>query len=133
MMAQYSVHFSEEDFFNVDGDCLSLYPTSTPIPETGQFVVRNNGIYEISYVEYTIDNYYNITVQPILTQILNGDVIVVQNKDRYYRCINKDGVYGFKKINLLTLLKQNNNLEDRLDQLQEHVNQLQKYVNELIH
>jgi hypothetical protein len=132
MMAQYQVQYSDDDFFHVEGDYCKMHSTVIPPPQVGSFVVKPSGIYEIAQVTYSMDDYYDIYIQPVVTQTADGDVIVVTNKNVYYRCINKDGVYGFKKITMLTLLNQNHNLENRLDQLQAHVNELQKYINKLI-
>lgn len=121
MTNQYSVQFSEEDLFHVEGAFCRMEANSDPRPATGQFVVKRDGIYEIAQVIYSMDNCYDVYMQPIVTQTQDGDIIVVADKERYYRCMNANDRYGFKKVTVASLLKDVNSLRERFDKLEHAV------------
>lgn len=124
MTAQYSVHFSEEDLFHIEGDYCRMYGNITPTPDLRHIVLKSHGVYEISHVSWSLDGHYDVYLQPVVTQAQHGDVIEVHNKDRYYRCHNKDSLYGFKKITILSLMNAIRDLEGKLAALETHVNNL---------
>lgn len=124
MASQYQVHFSEDDLFHIEGPFCRMHANIVPTPEIGHFVVRSDGIYEIKQCSWSTDTHYDVILQNVVTQTQDGDVIVVYNKDKYYKCHNKDNVYGFRKITLLSLMNTIYDLEHKLSKLQNHVNML---------
>lgn len=124
MTAQYQVQFSEEDLFHIEGDYGKMHANMLPTPDVAQYLVKSNGIYEIAHVSYSMDGHFDVYLRPVVTQTADGDIIVVQNKERYYRCINRDGHYGFRRITLLSLLGIIHSLEMKVSQLQQHISSL---------
>jgi hypothetical protein len=106
-----------------------MYSNTSPTPCAGNFIVRQDGIYEIVTANLNFDGNWDIYLRPVLTECQEGDIILVHNKDKMYKCEEiSDGKYGFKKISLLTLLNYIQQLEKRLEvkiaDLAGHVNDL---------
>ncbi len=115
---QYQVQFSEEDLFHIEGDFCRMYGTISPTPDIGMHVVRPQGIFKIEQASFAIhDGNYDVYLRPMNTQCEDSDAILVQDKERLFRCHKVNGNYGFKKVTLLTLLHGMQNLENRLVQL----------------
>ena len=105
----YEVQYSEEDLFQCNGIYARMHTGIFPVPSEGNYLVKNDGVYEITHVHFALDFNYDIQIESRLTQCENNDTIVVTNKDRLYRCYKSDTEYGFKKVSLLSLL---NSVED---------------------
>jgi|SRR6478609_5099437 len=132
MTAQYQVQFSEEDLFHIEGDYGRMHGNIVPTPDVGHYLVKTSGIFEVAHVSYSMDGHFDVYLRPVVTQTADGDAIVVHSKERYYRCINRDGQYGFRRITVLSLLNLVSSLEGKLHQLESKIDQLQAHVDSLI-
>ena len=114
MTNQFQVHFSDEDLTIINGDYCKMPSSIQPTPEVGQFVVKPQGVYEIATVQLGFDG-WDVYLRQIVTECIEGDVIIVYNKDRIYRCEHhENGGVVFKKVTLLTLYNLLQQLEKQM-------------------
>jgi len=121
MTLQYQVQFSEDDLFHIEGDYGRMHGNILPTPDSGHYLVKTDGVYEIAHVAFSLDNHFDVFLRPLVTQIQDGDIIVVHNKERYYKFYNRDDGCGFRKVTLLTLMNTINGLEEKNTKLQKEV------------
>lgn len=118
---RYEVQFSEDDFFHVEGDYGRMHGNIVPQPEIGHYLVKRDGVYEVAQVAFSMDNAWDVYLRPLVVQTQDGDIIVVHNKDRYYRFYNRPDGCGFRKVTLMSLMNTIQQLEETMEKLRQHV------------
>ena len=125
---QYQVHFSEEDLFHIEGDYCRMHADITPTPECGHFLVRPYGLYELATVNMGSDGYWDVYLRQIMAGLEDGDILLVSNKERMYRCEKIQDVAGisfsFKKVSWLTLMRMIEDVKTKISDLAAHVEKL---------
>ncbi len=119
MLRDYTVQYSEEDLELASSDFYWMEPNLNP--EVCQYVVRKDGIYEISHVidDRVLNNKWQVYINPILTQCEVNDIICVQSKDKLYKCVSNATIDNrqqqtFRKVTMLSLLNTISDLSDKL-------------------
>jgi DNA invertase Pin-like site-specific DNA recombinase len=143
MVNQFQVSFSQEDLCCYKEGYCRMYSTVNPRPERGQFIVRTHGVDEIADVNVASDGNWEVYLRQVVTDCQHGDIIVVHDKDRLYRCefVNdseskNNGLFIFRKVSLLTVVNMIHTLENQLQEmekkLQVKMSDLAGHVNDLI-
>ena len=112
MTNQFQVHYSELDIFNFEGEYGQMSSFTNPTPGPGKFLVSPQGIYEVATATVSESGNWDVYLRQIVTECQEGDLIIVQNKDRVYKCERTaNGTFGFRKLSLVTLYNMIQQLE----------------------
>src|ERR1700709_2865421 len=124
MFKNYQVQFSEDDLFHFENGFGRMYNNITPTPSKGQHLIRPQGLYVIEDVSVASwDNNFDITLRLLNhNPCQKGDVIIVANKDKLYRCfICDENGCQYQKIGMFMLWQGLVTLEERFNALKSHV------------
>lgn len=114
------VQFSQDDFSELCNTYGKLSTSVLPVPEKGHYIIKNDGIYQITQV-FNISNYYDIYMSRTSNLCKHGDFICVENKDKFFKCNNNENGYYFNKITILTILDYLEQIKHKMKEIDDKI------------